>query len=68
MTERPAINENCLYKDKSARPKSHLFVLERTNYIYNYAVASRGTQATHFLVSCSIPKNQRISLRFVPGA
>jgi len=38
LTDCSAINEYCLYKDKSTCSVAYLFVLERTIYTYTYAV------------------------------
>ncbi|NBJ69203.1 hypothetical protein D1839_06900 [Roseburia sp. 1XD42-34] len=38
LNDHPAINENCLYKGKSACSKSHLFVLGKVTYNYKHAV------------------------------
>lgn len=55
MTERLSHKRDCLYKDKITCSKTHLFVLEKADYTYKYAVIRQAGQPTHLPVICSIP-------------
>ena len=57
MTERLSHKRDCLYKDKITCSKSHLFVLEKADYTYKYAVIRQARQPTHLPVICSIPSS-----------
>jgi len=57
LTERLSHKRDCLYKDKITCSKSHLFVLEKADYPYNYAVIRQAGQPTHLPVICSIPSS-----------
>ena len=57
MTERLSHKRDCLYKDKITCSKSHLFVLEKTDYTYKHTVIRQAGQPTHLPVICSIPSS-----------
>jgi len=54
LTERLSHKRDCLYKDKITCSTTHLFVLEKANYTYKYAVIWQAGQPTQLHVICSI--------------
>jgi len=57
LTERLSHKRDCLYKDKITCSTTHLFVLEKANHTYKYAVIRQAGQPTHLPVICSIPSS-----------
>ena len=57
MTERQSNKRSSLYKDKITCLMSHLFVLEKADYTYIYAVIPKVEQPTHLPVICSVPSS-----------
>jgi len=57
LTERLSHKRVSLYKDKITCSKSHLFVLEKADYTYKYAVIRQAGQPTQLPVICSIPRS-----------